>query len=40
MIFDPYPLPLAFQQNAYEGDFLSLCTVTFWPLAYGDTPPP
>ena len=20
-IFDPYPLPSAFQQNAYEGDF-------------------
>ena len=28
-IFDPYPLPSAFQQNANEGDFLSLCTVTF-----------
>jgi hypothetical protein len=29
----------AFQQNAYEGDFRSLCTVTFWPSANGDTPP-
>ena len=28
-ILDPYPLPSAYQQNAYEGDFLSLCTVTF-----------
>jgi hypothetical protein len=27
-IFDPF-LPWAFQQNAYEGDFWSLCTVTF-----------
>ena len=32
--------PLAFQQNAYEGDFRSLCTVTFWPSAHGDTPTP
>ena len=40
-IFDPSrPLPSAFQQNAYEGDFWSLCTVTFWPSADGDTPPP
>ena len=39
-IFDPYPLPSAFQKNAYEGDFWSLSTVTFWPLAHGDTPPP
>ena len=37
---DFWPLPLAFQQNAYEGYFWSLCTVTFWPLAHGDTPPP
>ena len=29
-----WPLPSAFQQNAYEGDFWSLCTVTFWPSAY------
>ena len=36
----PGPLPSAFQQNAYEGDFRSLCTVTFWPSAHGDTPPP
>ena len=39
-IFDPYPLPSAFQQNAYEGDFWSLCTMTFGPSAHGDTPPP
>ena len=39
-IFDPYPLPSAFQQNAYEGDFWYLCTVTFQPSAHGDTPPP
>ena len=32
------PLPSAFQQNAY-GDFWSLCNVTFWPSANGDTPP-
>ena len=30
----------AFLQNAYEGDFLSLSTMTFWPLAHGDTPLP
>ena len=36
----PTSLPSAFMQNAYEGDFWSLCTVTFWPLAHGDTPPP
>ena len=35
-IFDPS----AFQQIAYEGDFWSLCTVTFWPSAHGDTPLP
>ena len=35
----PTPLPSAFQQKAYEGDFLSLCTVTFGPLAHVDTPP-
>ena len=29
----------SFQQNAYEGDFWSLCTVTFGPSAHGDTPP-
>ena len=37
-IFDPYPS--AFQQNAYEGDLLSLFIVTFWQSAHGDTPPP
>ena len=30
----PTPLSLAFQQNAYEGDFWSLCTVTFVPSAH------
>ena len=35
----PAPLPSAFQQNAYEGDFLSLFTLTFGPLAHGDTLP-
>ena len=34
------PLPSAFQQNAYDGDFWPLCTVTVWPSANGDTPPP
>ena len=40
--FHDFYTPTAFQQNAYdhEGDFLSLCTVTFWPSAHGDTPPP
>ena len=38
--FYPYPLPSAFHQNAYEGDFWSVCTVTFWPSAHGDTSPP
>ena len=28
-IFDLYPPTLTFQQNAYEGDFLPLCTVIF-----------
>ena len=37
---DFWPLPSAFQQNAYEGDFWSLCTVTFWPSVNGNTPPP
>ena len=37
---DFWPLPSAFRQNAYEGDFWSLCTVTFWPSAHGDTHPP
>ena len=37
----PTPLPSsAFQQNAYKGDFWSLCTVTFLPSAHGNTPPP
>ena len=39
-IYDPYPYPSAFLQNAYEGDFWSLCTLTFWPSAHGDTPAP
>ena len=34
---DFLPLPPYHRQNAYEGDFLSLCTVNFWPLAHGDT---
>jgi hypothetical protein len=39
-IFEPTPLPSPFQQNAYEGYFWSLCTVTFGPSAYGDTSHP
>ena len=36
----PTPLPSEFQKNAYEGNFWSLCTMTFWPSAHGDTPSP
>ena len=25
-------------KQTYKGDFWTLCTVTFWPSAYGDTP--
>ena len=39
-IFDPYPPTISIPAKAYEVDFLSLCTVTFQPLAHGDTPPP
>ena len=35
---DFWPLPP--YHRAYEGDFWSLCTVTFGPSAHGDTPPP
>ena len=39
-IFDPYPPTIGIPAKCYEGDFWSLCTVTFRPSAYVDTPPP